>query len=425
MDLIRKQVDWATIYYSEPVAKSRYLSISSDVDDVRIAGVSHRFEVYDKSASVVLSSDDGWYVRVQDPEWEQIGPIKPYPIEIQARGRMWAGGVDIWRALDDWEAWLGLDVVPEDRIPGRTDLAADIWIKDLPFECPLFWRDRKMLSQPSAYELYRIIIGEGDDEKIPEVWAARSRRNDGGANIDLRVVGQKKNARTLYLGHRKGIQLAIYNKTAEFGGNTAELVRGEWLKGGWDPDNGLVARFEFRFSREVIREQTFPVLDKETGEITRVDGNEIDFQQFMEALPDVWDTCLTRIRLAPYDGRTALTRQRSEAPLWTRLRRSPPTLRGPGYGEALVAIKRGYDVDKLKTDTVRKLINIQHALGPLGPDAVMRRLERREPEDEAYRNRTPWKGHLKRRRGDGTGSGRRQERKDEGRILPLPEGEGE
>lgn len=408
IQIMRKALDWATIYYSEPVTKKRYLSIPENTRNIEIAGVLHDFTIYEKPSSLVLNAEDGWYVRLQDPDWEQKGPIRQHGVEIQARGRMWAGGRDIWRALDDWEEWLELKVSPEDRIPGRIDLAADVWIKDPPGSP----RGRKGDRQPTAYELYRLIIAEGDDQKVSEIWATQSRMLDGGATIDIRAVG--RTARTMYLGHAKGIQLVIYLKTVEFQNNTVELLKAGWKENsGWDPDNGLVARFEFRFSREAIREQEFPVLDKETGEILRVPGNKIHFEQLMEALPDIWNTCLDRIRFAPYDGRTVATRMRPESELWTFFRENPPMLAGPGYGEGLTAVKRGYDVEELRKRAVHTLINIEHALGPMGPELVMRRLNRREPEDEMYRHSTSWNGFRKRWK-HGTGS---RDRRQGERIL--------
>lgn len=408
---MRKALDWATIYYSEPVTKSRYLSIPDNIKNVEIAGVLHDFEVYEKQSSIVLNAKDGWYVRLQNPEWEQKGPIKQHGVEIQARGRMWAGGQDIWRALDDWERWLELKVAPEDRIPGRIDLAIDVWIKEPPENMRVRMGDR----QPTAYEIYRLIIAEGDDQKVKDVWATQSSMLDGEAVVRVRAVG--RTARTLYLGHSKGIQLGIYMKSVEFKENTVELLKAGWKEQGWDPDNGLVARFEFRFSREAIREQEFPVLDKETGEIVRMPGNKIHFEQLMEALPDVWNTCLDRIRLAPYDGRITATRKRPESELWTFFRENPPMIAGPGYGEGLTTVKRGYDVEELRKRAVHNLINVEHALGPMGPELIMRRLNRREPEDESYRHSTAWNG-FRRKWKHGTGS---RERRQGERILAREE----
>ncbi|OGO03084.1 MAG: hypothetical protein A2Y72_03330 [Chloroflexi bacterium RBG_13_53_26] len=350
-------------------------------EEVEVSGVIVKMQIYVWKNSTVLSGD-GWYVRVQDPATaeEVDNPIKQYPIEVQARGHAWAGGVDFLRAMQDWERIFRIDATDADRIPGRIDLCADVWIRD---------------GEPSANEIYRLLIAGGDIGLIPEVWSLRARRMQTEKLVPIKVVGSTGLLPTCYIGSRSGLQLSIYEKTQDFEGNTRALIEGEWLHAGWVRGDGVVARFEFRCSREWIREQQWSVISGD-GEIVYQEGGTAKLKEVWDCIPDIWRTCLDRFRLCPWDGTTGATRHRTEAPLWSELRRRAPEFFGHGWGRGLIAVKRGFDVETLRERVYRGLVNLECAVGRKAATSVFLESGQDTPERREYLEKTPWAGFKER-----------------------------
>jgi hypothetical protein len=380
--ILRIGVDWLTFYYDIHVTQEAYNSLP-EKGEIEISGVLIKMKNYVWKNSTVLSGE-GWYVRVHDPSAEEIdNPIRQHPIEVQARGHAWAGGVDFWRAIGDWERIFCLNATDTDRIPGRIDLCADVWIRD--------GRD----GDPSAGEIYRLLIAGGDISLIPDVWSLRARRIQNEKLVPVSVIGRTGLLPTCYLGSRAGLQLSIYEKTQDYEGNTRALIEGEWLGAGWVRDDGIVARFEFRCSREWIREQRCPVVS-DCGEVVYQDGGKASLKQIWQSIPDIWNTCLDRFRLSPWDGVTQTTRHRSEAPLWRELRRRAPDFFGHGWGQGLIAVKRGFDVEALRERVYHGLVNLECAVGRDAATSVFLESGQDTPEKREYLEKSAWAGFKER-----------------------------
>ena len=338
--VLRSAIDWQTIYYDKPVTQSIYDSLSGGAN-LRLDGRTVAMEARDGSRFQVLHGG-GWSLRMKNPSVAPSKHDQSHPVVVEAQGTAWAGGVDLESALDDLERYLwddGNEYTPDDRIPGRVDLAVDVWLQDT--------------AKYSGEDLYNAIICGASALNVRDNWARRSRRKEMGAEV--RFLGHGgEGPITMYLGSRSGgLQLKVYRKDVDFKGNTREHVEDSWREQGWD-DSGAVARFEFMLSREFLRKTDFG----------GIPGNKIKLGDLRRHLPDLWETCLTRVRWTPDCGaQTDRGTRRASAPLWDELRRHPPVPSPTGTGRVLTFSEREHDVEELRKRTMRTLVSYQEAAG--------------------------------------------------------------
>lgn len=374
---LRSACDWQDILYIDTVHPSVYDALSAGLTlEVKIDGVPHLFEVFEAPKSLVMRSD-GWYIKILSPaiDW-QSQKVQQYGVTIQCQGHAWSGGVFLESALEDLEALLGLACGPGGRIPGRCDLCADVWIQD---------------GVIPASEIYSLMVADGSVDIARQHWSTQAKRRQVDVDVDPspRVVkkGGSVSPTTLYIGSSAGgLQLVIYEKTADFVGNTRDRLIEQWKKAGWD-GSGLVARFEWRVSREWIRRQDWP-----TGS-----GKTIKLAEFRNHLTTLWSECLKRIRWAPpssIHGSRVLARHRPITPLWAALAGSPP-LDGASPG-SLVYSQRRFDSVRLMERAIHTLINIREAFGPEGDQDAVKRSRSPTHANTHYRENSPWKGHRER-----------------------------
>lgn len=378
---LRSWPDWQTVYYSTAVSRGFFEAAKQDLE-LTLGPARFRFESRVTPGSVVAQSD-GWHMRLLDPSLPcEEGKLKVYPVELQAQGRAWAGGIDLEDALESFEAAASLQGAK--RIPGRVDLCADVWIQD---------------GEPSAEELYNTIVSDGSLSLAAQSWATRAKRSqlqDTSPDLATRFVGgARKSPITQYIGSRKGIQLVVYQKSADFAGNTADALHGLWRSRGWD-GTGIVVRFEFAVSRDVVRRTNWPLVDDETGECLKAEGSEIDLAGLRENLGALWVTCLRRFRWCPWDGKTHAVRNREPAPLWRALEQLAPSFGGRGSGQVLTFCKRRYAIEALRLRVLHGLVNLEEAQGRGAAMAAAMELNNPSKELAEYRAHTPWSGFRER-----------------------------
>lgn len=333
------------------------------------------------TAHGAVAQSPGWFIAAQDPERDpsRAGAVETYPISVQCQGRAWAESVQLVAALEDIERGLGIDVQPVDRIPGRCDLCADVWICDN--------YEGRQPSHPTACDLYLCLVCDGSIRRVDDNWCSNTKRRqlDSGSDFDPRFVGGSGGAPiTMYLGSRCGLQLCVYVKSVEFAENTRDQLEPAWRASGWDPSDGLVARIEYRVSREFIRRQSWG------GRL----GKTLSLSDLHAMIPDLWRECLRRIRWAPGEGRK---RDRVWPPLWKMLSYVPP-LQVEGAPIALHFAARDYDRDLLFRRTKHSLIAIDEAFGRAALDDVLTAAIADTTENIEYRAKTPWRGFAERKK---------------------------
>lgn len=375
---LRSAIDWQDWHYNIPVKHEAYLDLR-DGGEFFIAKTRVEFKSTWTDSNLILKAE-GYYIRITDPSVYQRRiedglPVNKPPIAVQCQGHAFASGVDTFEVARDIEDMLRLHKPV--RIPGRVDLACDIWIKD--GACSL-----------SANDLFDTIICEGSPVKIKQNWSTRSTRRETDATI--KVDDGKTGPPSIRLGSIRTLSLRIYDKTADFPRNTKDLIIDQWIDAGFEPGNGLVCRFEFRVMREYIRKNVWDVDGK------TVDGSELTLEQLHQCIPQLWATCLHRFRYCPdsgdkrKNGQPIETRKRRVAPFWDLLIDNPPVISDEYLGPLLRFKKRGYDVGRLHESTVHYLINLTEAMGIEALDLVTVQAMADTPENRDYKSKSRWTG---------------------------------
>lgn len=380
---LRTAVDWQDWHYSEPIKQDRYLDLR-DGGEFKIAGTKILFRSHWTDTSLILQGE-GYFIRLTNPAVFKkhvengVAVIKP-PIQIQCQGHAFAGGVDVFKAARDIESILSLPMGVK-RIPGRIDIACDVWIKDPETDTGY-----------AAREIYETIICGGDKDRIKNNWSMKARRIDCQHTMihESRSVSSGGST-SLYLGNRSLMQLCVYNKSADFAGNTKDIVLDEWEKQGYEKGSGLVVRFEYRISRQFLRKSIWNVEGK------GIPGSEITLEDLYKCISQLWATCVQRIRYCPdsgkkrADGDPIETRKRDIAPAWNILMNNGPVLEDEYQGPLLRYQQKGYDVKKLEDSTVHYLMNMVEACGAQSLELMAQRALADTEENREYKEKTRWK----------------------------------
>lgn len=395
---LRTAIDWQTILYRHVIPANRFDELAERGGTIEIGGVPVCFQPRLQGRGLVLQAE-GWYVHLADPRvnWDDVEKATGIPVhgcEIQAQGRFWSGGSFFLPALRSLEDWLGLHNIceidgrgirvpleDEDRIPGRLDIACDLWLQKGDY------------GNLTPEDIYDALIAAGDHKKVKGVWVTKAKRAQiaetprtetslkAGNFGPLRTVSDGSNL-TLYMGAKTGIELCIYRKDADYKGNAKDALLPVWRRKGYD-GTGIVCRIEFRISREKIRLSEFKLRDR------IVKGRDINLGQLYECLDSQWGRCLELYRHAPGSGRGD---RRETSPIWRLLEQSPPTLECEQRPADIYQERRAFNVAELRKRTWHDMVNIQEALGHEETHKLLEWVESGNPIVEEYRTQTAWRG---------------------------------
>lgn len=326
LKIIRSGADWLTIFYSIYVSKSVYSRLNDNVE-WRIGKEIVYLRSRVSQGSTILSGDGLW-IRFLNPDFKDDKDpqgFKSYPIEIQFQGRSWAAGLDLDDSVQSFEDWIEIMPTNEQRIPGRIDLCSDIWIRES--------------SDLSSIDVYKTIVCDGSVSLMRRNWSTSSFKRDQWD----KVRALSKSSITMYWGSRSSLQLRIYEKSADFQGNTKDLLLETWEKNGYD-GSGIVCRVEFSISRDLIRHSDFYL---QGGFI--VSGKNIRFIHLRGILRDLWLTCFSRFRHVPeIPGLPSQPRNRANSIFWDFVSLNSPDMWDRGSEICFTTSKRFFDVESLK-----------------------------------------------------------------------------
>jgi len=265
----RSNLDWLTIY------SDLHAGVAYDTGEMESAVGSQTAEKHAKPGQSRWTGENGIVVILREVDETLLA--KPWAVEIVVPGYWWCSGGTVDKVCEILSRICG--VVGADYwqcVPGRIDLAWDISGED-----------------HSAY------CGHGSIDELKKTWKTKTKRQE----ITGRVISSQSGT-TAYLGARSYRQLVVYQKDAEFVGNTrCEELEAQWNAAG-RKEGAPVTRIEVRLTREYIREQIWKIENHEYERsiVHEYSGKVFPWFEMRNFLPDLAKRALSEMALVDDNG---------------------------------------------------------------------------------------------------------------------------
>lgn len=305
---LRCAIDWATALYRVEVTARVWKALlrvpeGGALSGKTATGAEIPFAVArGPGDGYVMLRGPGIWCRVQNPGARRVGDEgqpTDYPVEVQFQGALLAatagGGADLIRdaksAVEDLlfrhygaRHATRSQALRDHVVPGRWDLATDVAV----------------LGDNASEWVENGLFCGGSVELAASNFSTRARIPKGmktvqGRDLEklsLRAQGKASTGRTFYLGSL--VELCVYEKDKPK--KLADEIARETLatECGWDGVSRLL-RWEVRCTRAWFREQEMVVHG------TTIRGDRLAFDDFLEGLPALGATILSRFRHTEMD----------------------------------------------------------------------------------------------------------------------------